>query len=61
MNPEEEIRLGWFAFWAFWAFMSAVAMATMVYEERSRWAAWFWAASFAACSLVAAYFFWRLL
>ncbi len=61
MSPEEDILLGWFVFTAFWAFMSTVALATMVYEERSRWAAWFWAASFVACSLTAAYFFGRLL
>jgi hypothetical protein len=38
MSPTEETHLGWFAFWAF---VSATAIVTMLYEERSRWAAWF--------------------
>ncbi len=61
MSPEEEVYWGWFTFWAFWAFVSAVAIATMLYEERSRWAAWFWAVSLTVTSLAAAYFLWRLL
>ena len=61
MSPTEEIYLGWFAFWGFWAFVSATAIVTMLFEERSRWAAWFWAVSLAVTSLAAAYFLWRLL
>ena len=58
MSPEEEIYWGWFAFWAF---VSATAIATMLYEERSRWAAWFWVVSLVVTSLAAAHFLWRLL
>jgi hypothetical protein len=52
--------LGLLAF-AFWAFVSATAIATMLYEERSRWAAWFWAVSLVVTSLAAAHFLWKLL
>jgi hypothetical protein len=58
MTPEDEIYWGWFAFWAF---VSAIAILTMLYEERSRWAAWFWVISFAVTSLAAAHFLWMLL
>jgi hypothetical protein len=61
MSPEEEIYWGWFSFWAFWAFVSAAAIATMLYEERSRWAAWFWAVSLVVTSLATTYFLWRLM
>jgi hypothetical protein len=61
VSPEEETHLGWFAFWAFWAFVSATALVTMLYEERSRWASWVWVVSLAVTSVAAAYVLWRLL
>ena len=60
-SPAEEVYCGWFTFLAFWAFVSATVIATMLYEQRSRWAAWFWAVSLVVTSLAAAHFLWRLL
>ena len=43
------------------ALVSATTIVTMLFEERSRWAAWFLATSLAVTSLAAGYFLWRLL
>ena len=62
MSPAEETSLWWpMILAAFWAFASALILGIDGPEEWSRVGAWLWAASFATASLVAAYYFWRLL
>jgi hypothetical protein len=52
--------LGWLVAASVVALLSAVLTALCVkFEER--WLAWFWAAFFFGCALVAAYCFWKLL
>ena len=61
MSPEEVTILWGLILAAFCAFASALILGIDSPEEWSRVGAWFWAAAFAAASLVAAYYFWRLL
>jgi hypothetical protein len=61
LTPTEETYLGLLIFASFRAFVSASVVGTIGPEWRWRMAAWVWAASFAASSLVAACYFWRLL
>ena len=61
MNPEEKTILWGLIFAAFCAFASALILGIDGPEEWSRVGTWFWAAAFVAASLVAAYYFWRLL
>ena len=62
MTPEEEMDLWWWLILAaFWVFASALILGRDGPEEWSRLGTWLWLASFVAASLVAAYFFWRLL
>ena len=61
MTPTEETHLGLLIVASFWAFVSASVLGTIGPEWRWRLAAWLWLASFVAFSLVAAYYFWRLL
>ena len=61
MSPAEEMALWSLILAAFWGLASALVLGIDSPEEWSRVGAWPWAASFAAASLVAAYFFGRLL
>ena len=61
MSPAEEMALWWLILAAFWALASALVLAIKGLEEWWWVAAWLWAASFVAASLIAAYYFWRLL
>ena len=60
MSPAEETNLWWLILAASWAFASALVLGIDGPDEWSRVGAWFWAATFAASSLAAAYFLWRL-
>ena len=60
MNEGEAYYLAVLTFAVLWSVLSA-AMLLGSADERNRSSAWFWAASFAASSLGAAYVFWRLL
>ena len=63
MSPEK-ISLWLPILTSIWAVVSAGAallVITSLHQERSQWAARLWTISFAASSLVAAYYFWRLL
>jgi hypothetical protein len=61
MSPAEETALWWLILAASWALASALVLGIDGPEEWSRVGAWSWAVFFVAASLVAAYFFWRLL
>jgi hypothetical protein len=60
VGPEDELYLGLLIIAAFWALFSGAVVLLNIHEGSQR-SAWHWAASFAASSLVAAYYFWRLL
>jgi hypothetical protein len=60
VNEGEAYYLTVLTFAVFWSWLSA-GMLLGSAHERNRSSAWFWAASFAASSLGAAYAFWRLL
>jgi hypothetical protein len=60
VNEGEAYYLAVLTFAVLWSVLSA-AMLLGSAHERNRSSAWFWAASFAASSLGAAYVFWRLL
>ena len=60
MNEGEAYYLTVLTFAVFWSFLSAGMLLGSAHERNRSWA-WFWAASFAASSLAAAYAFWRLL
>jgi hypothetical protein len=61
MSPAGEPYVGLLFFAFLWAFASASVVGTIGPEWRWRRAAWSWLASFVASSLIAAYYFWRLL
>jgi len=56
MTPAEETYLGLLIMTVFWAIFSGACV-----HERQRTASWAWASSFLAASLVAAYYFGRML
>lgn len=60
MNEREAYYLTVLTFAVLWSLLSVGMLLGSAYE-RNRSSAWFWAASFAASSLGAAYAFWRLL
>ncbi len=60
MNEGEAYYTAVLTFAVLWSFLSA-GMLLGSAHERNRSSAWFWAVSFAASSLGAAYAFWRLL
>ena len=59
-GPEDEFFLGLFIFAALWALFSGAVVLLSIHEMAQR-AAWRWATSLAAASLVMAYCFWKLL
>jgi hypothetical protein len=62
VKREDETYLGLLIIASFWALISGAVVAVgLQHEEQSPRAAWFWAASFVAASLVAVYCFGRLL
>jgi hypothetical protein len=60
MSTQEELLLGLLALGIFWAFFSGSCVVACV-QAGERLASWFWASSFGAASLSAAYCFGRLL
>ncbi len=60
MSDAEAYYLSVLTFSAMWSALSAAMLIGSAHEE-NRGSAWFWAASFVASSLGAAYCFWRLL
>ena len=59
MNRGESYYVSLLTFAVFWSVASA-AMLLVSSRKANKGAAWYWAAIFAASSLVAAYSFWRL-
>lgn len=60
MTTAEETYLGLFIMAGLWAIFSGACVVATA-QARQRSASWFWASSFGAASLVAAYCFGRLL